>query len=377
MSAHAILAPSAAARWVACAGSVALAALFPETESGEEAREGEAAHWAAFEILHASPVAVGQVAPNGYVLTEEMIEGAQEYADAIDKELAERQLTRAVLVVERRVNIFHIHAQNWGTPDCWFYDPVRKTLVMFDFKFGHRMIEVFECWQLVDYVAGVAVELGLDDLTNAVKMVIVQPRSFHRDGPVREWLTRLSDLRAQINILTMAAERALEPGAKCTPNPECEYCPARHACEAVQHSAYRAVALSKGSTPLVLSPAAVGLELRTLEAAEQALAARISGLKAQAVALFKGGAQVPGWAMVPTSGREAWREDKPLAELLQLGTLFGIDLAKPAAITPTQARKKGMPEEVIAQYAGKPSRGLALERDDGSTARRVFGKNTY
>lgn len=377
MSAHAILAPSAAARWVACAGSVALAALFPEEEDGEEAREGTAAHWAAFEILHASPVAVGQVAPNGYVLTEEMIEGAQAYVDEIDKKLAQYHLTRADLVVERRVSIDRVHPQNWGTPDCRFYVPWRKLLVLFDFKFGHRMIEVFECWQLIDYVVGSADELQLDDLTNSVEMVIVQPRSFHRDGPVREWTTRLCDLRAQINKLMMAAEWAMEPGAKCTPNPECEFCPARHACEAVQHSAYRAVALSKGSTPLVLSPSAVGLELRTLEAAEQALAARIRGLKAQAVALFKGGAQVPGWAMVPTSGREAWREDKPLAELLQLGTLFGIDLAKPAAITPGQARKKGMPEEVIAQYAGKPSRGLALERDDGSTARRVFGKNTY
>lgn len=377
MSAHAILAPSAAARWVACAGSVALAALFPEEEDSEEAREGTAAHWAAFEILHASPVAVGQVAPNGFVLTEEMIDGAQMYVDEIDKKLAQYRLTRADLIVERRVSIDRVHPKNWGTPDCRFYVPWRKLLVLFDFKFGHRMIEVFECWQLIDYVVGSADELQLDDLTNSVEMVIVQPRSFHRDGPVREWMTRLCDLRAQVNILTMAAERALEPGAKCTPNPECEFCPARHACEAVQHSAYRAVALSKGSTPLVLSPAAVGLELRTLEAAEAALAARISGLKAQAVALFKGGAQVPGWAMVPTSGREAWREDKPLAELLQLGELFGISLAKPAAITPGQARKAGMPEEVIAQYAGKPSRGLALERDDGSTARRVFGKNTY
>lgn len=374
MSAHAILAPSAAARWVACAGSVALAALFPEEEDGEEAREGTAAHWAAFEILHASPVALGQAAPNGYVLTEEMIEGAQTYADEIDAELARRHLTRAALVVERRVNIGRVHPENWGTPDCWFYDPVARVLVMFDFKFGHRMIEVFENWQLIDYVAGVADELQLDDLTNAVKMVIVQPRSFHRAGPVRDWTTRLCDLRAQINILTMAAERAMEPGATCTPNPECKYCEGRHACEATQHGAYQAVALSKASTPLVLSPSAVGLELRTLEAAEAALAARISGLKAQAAALFKSGAQVPGWAMVPTSGREAWREDKPLAELLQLGELFGISLAKPAAITPGQARKAGMPEEVIAQYAGKPSRGLALERDDGSTARRVFGK---
>lgn len=374
MSAHAILAPSSAARWVACAGSVALAALYPETEESEESREGTAAHWAAFEVLHASPVALGQVAPNGFVLTEEMIEGAQEYVAAIDAALLAHGLTRAALVIERRVNIGRVHRENWGTPDCWFYDPLRKILVMFDFKFGHLMVEVFENWQLVDYVAGVVDELGLDDLTTAVKMVIVQPRSFHRDGTVREWLARLCDLRAQINILTMAAEQALEPGAKCKPNPECKYCPARHACEVLQHDAYRAATIAKACTPLELSAQAVGLELRLLEQASQSLEARVSGLKAQAEAMMRRGQVVPGWIMAPTSGREAWREDKPLAELLQLGQLFGVDLAKPAAVTPAQARKKGIPEEVILQYAGKPSRGLALERDDGSTARRVFGK---
>ncbi|HWI05617.1 MAG TPA: DUF2800 domain-containing protein [Acidimicrobiales bacterium] len=372
MSAHAILAPSSAARWVACAGSVLLAALYPETEESPEAAEGTATHWAAQELLAGRAIDVGLVAPNGVVLSDEMAEGAEMYVDHIDDTLKRFGLDRSALRVEQRVSISAIHSENWGTPDAWFYDHATRTLVIFDFKFGHRFIEVFENWQLIDYAAGIVDGLGLDDQATRVEFWIVQPRSYHRDGPVRSWSTVASDLRALWNKLRNAAEAAMRPGAACTPNPECEYCPGRHACEAAQNAAYRAADLARSSVPLELDAGAISLELRILQRAEQAIKARRTGLEEQALNRLKRGEAIPGLATESTTGREAW--SKPVPEVVALGQLFSIDLVKPATITPAQARKAGLPAGIVAAYAERPARGLALVYDDGTQARKVFGK---
>jgi hypothetical protein len=83
MSEHALLAPSSAARWIACAGSVMMEVLYPETVEHAAAAEGTASHWAASEMLAGRVVAEGQVAPNGVVLSDEMIECAEVYVDNV------------------------------------------------------------------------------------------------------------------------------------------------------------------------------------------------------------------------------------------------------------------------------------------------------
>lgn len=379
-AAHSILAPSSAARWVACAGSVLLEAMYPETEEGKiEAAEGTAAHWAAAEMFYGRLVAEGQVAPNGITLTEEMIDGAQLYVDAVDARLAEAGLTREFLHVEQRVEIPSVHSLNWGTPDNWFFNVQRFELDVFDFKFGHGFVDVFENWQLIDYAAGIMDGLSIDgqqDQALRVNLHVVQPRSYHRDGPVRTWSVVASDLRPHINRLRNAAEAALMTGATCTPNPECVHCKARHACEGLQRDAYRSAQISTGSVPVDLTPAALGLELHFLRLAAKRLAGRITGLEEQARQQLGQGQRVPFFALVSVQGREKWA--KPVDEVLALGSLFGADLAKPRdAITPNQARamfkKSGLPTDVIEQYSERAS-SLALEADDGKQARKVFGK---
>lgn len=371
--AHALLAPSSAARWVACAGSVLLEALYLDEET-EEARAGTASHWAAFEILYGRLVALGQVAPNGVVLSDEMIEAAELYVETIDETLARYGLTREVLHVEERVYCTFIHPDNWGTPDCWFYSPTHGVLVVFDYKYGHRFVDEFENWQLIDYTSGVMSALNIDglaDQTLKVELTIVQPRCYQSGDPVRTWATVASNLRPHINILRNAAEAALQPGAKCTPNPECIDCKGRHACQALQQDAYRSVQISKASLPVEMPPAALGLELHIMRQAADRLKARITGLEQQAEAYIREGHQVPFSAMAPTQGRVEWT--KPLAEILALGEMCKVNLAKPVAITPTQAIAAGVSKEIVELYSGRKS-GFALKPDDGKQARRVFGK---
>jgi len=378
MSEHAILPPSSAHIWVKCAGSVTLRQAYPDADS-DHARDGAAAHFAGAELLAGRVVAVGQIAPNGVVLTDEMIEAAEVWADDVQATLEPllADAWRTTAKVEQRVTIPRVHAQNWGTPDAYAWVQ-NFTLHVWDFKFGHGFVDVFENWQLIDYVAGILDaatwmrESNIPDERVTVVMRIVQPRNYHRDGPVREWRVKASDLRAHFNILQGAADAALGPDPQLKTGDHCEYCPARHACPALQQAAYGVVQRTGAAVPFDLPPHALGLELRTLRDAAKLLDARITGLETQALELLKSGAVVPFWQIENAQGREAWTV--PANEVIMLGQMVNLELAKPPeAITPAQARRAGLSAELVDLYASRPSASKLAPLNEVK-ARQVFGK---
>lgn len=389
MSAHAFLAPSSAFRWVVCALSASLEAAYPETEANPSSLEGTAAHVVVQHVLQGLPVDIGWQAPNGVAVTQEMLEGADLVRDDVAATLGPQWAQH--LVIERPVQIPRVHpTHNWGTPDyrAWSMLPDgRLCLHVWDFKFGHGIVEAAENWQLIDYVAGLLDEKGIDGIKDqhvVVDMVVIQPRAYHRDGPVRRWRVLASDLRAYINRLANAAGVACGPNPKATPDPvACEDCTGRGHCEALQREGFRAAAKGQQYGALDLSPHALGLELRTLKRAQALLDARVTGLEAQAVATLKAGQLVPFWAMESVPGRLAW--NKPVSEIFALGDMLGLDLQKePEPITPTQAKAaakakakaQGLDgktyEGLIDAYAARPPGAVKLTADDGSKARLTF-----
>lgn len=379
MSTHAFLAPSSAARWRVCALSAALEAAYPDAEESPESLEGTAAHWVVQRCLEGFQPPVDSQAPNRVAVTLEMIHAAELVIETIQGALGQRW--REMLIIERRIQIPRIHPVHcWGTPDyyAWAMLPDgRRILFLFDFKFGQRLIEVTENDQLISYTSGLLSEVpDLDDQNTVVSMLIIQPRSHHRDGSVRRWMVRASDLRADVNILHMQAEKALSAKPPAVPDPDaCRDCRGRHACEANQRGAYSAAQKGQESQAVELTPQALGLELRALTRAEGILKARISGLQAQAESLVRSGTLVPWWMMGSTVGRLDW--NKSDAEVIALGQVVGVDLAKPTEpITPTQAKdRKLLPESVIKIYASRPVGAVKLMPDDGTKARLTFASS--
>lgn len=378
-AAHAFLAPSSAHRWVFCPGSARLEALFPETEASPKSAAGTAAHWV-FQCLFEGwlPV-IDQVAPNGVPINAEMLEAGQMVYDDVVATLGPDW--RKLIVVERRVHIPRVHESvNWGTPDVrgWGLLPDgRWILYIWDFKFGYKIVEVFENWQMIDYVSGCISETNLDGLTEqnvVVQMTVIQPRAYHRDGPIRRWTVKATDLRGHVNRLAASAEAATSADPKCYPEPSaCEDCRGRNACEANQRMGYRAAEIGYSAQPLELTPEALGIELRMVKRAKEFLEARESGLEEHAVSLIKRGQPVAWFAMESTPGRKAWT--RPVQEVLMLGQMCGKDFAKPVeAITPTQAAKLAPAlATTIAAFSAAPVGSTKLVPDDGSKARRVFG----
>lgn len=378
MTKHSVLPPSSAARRVACPGSRALEALYPEEQQSPYALEGETAHWLAAKHLN-------QICGSGFsedltqtphlaLVTEEMVDGANLYVNTIIDVMSKLCPAYFPLFhIEEKIDISTIHPECWGTPDCWFHGS--NEICIFDYKFGHGFVEVFENWQLIEYAAGILQILDIADIDRHaifVNFYIVQPRSFHHDGPVRHWRISVNNLQGYFEKLRNCELKSMSPAAQCYPNPECNYCLGRHACEALQRNTLTAVDVSTSNTPFDLSPREIGNELRYLQRAAELLDARISGLSAQALSLIKKGERIPFFAIEESKGRDRWKVKSE--EIKVLGELFGCSLEKPLeTVTPKQAIKLGIPEEIVNSYV-EPVRGsLKLVPENLSKVRKIFG----
>lgn len=365
---HAPFAPSGLHRVVACPGSYRLIRAARErgwtldTDS-EHSEEGTAAHWVAAECLLGRPVAVGTLTPNGVAVTDEMVEGAELYVDTV---CSMRHCSNGD--VEQPVQCPSIHPECYGTPD-FAYGPRDGILRIIDYKFGHRYVDVFENWQLLAYAAG-----RMKSLLPTVEVVlqIVQPRSYHRDGPVRTWTIKGHELFNYAKRLNDACRAAESPDAACTVGAHCYQCPARHVCEVLQRAELSALDLAGSTAPLNLTVGAKALRLRMVRRAAMLLEQIDGGLTEDLSASVRSGTHVPGWSLQSSAGREQWTAEP--AEVIALGTALGVDVSKPGLITPNQARKAGMPDEVVSAYSARAAGSLKLVETDEALA-RVFRKS--
>lgn len=359
-------------RWVPCPGSVRLEAMFPEQETDPDRAEGKASHWALSELLRDNPVALGQVADNGVVLTDELIDAAEVTADYVQ----ERRGSSAV----------ELHIEQWADnpvakakPDVWFalHDPSsgRLRIVVAEHKTGHKHVEVWGNWQLTSYAWGIVQHLGITpdaDHLVTFDLVVSQPRDFHRDGPIRVWTVGLAELRPMFNELADAALESAAPDPAFMLGSWCGDCRGRWACEPLTRAGRLQFDVAGSSLPLKLPAAALGAELRRVNQALELLKARQSGLEEAATHMIRAGQRVPGWSIESTAGREKWK--RPDADIIAMGAMLGLNVAKPAqAITPPQARKLGMDPEQMKRLAERTGGAMVLVEDDGRALKRAFG----
>lgn len=371
--AHAFLAPSSAGTWGpgGCPGSPRMAQAFPEDEETQAAREGEAAHWWMEEAVRGREHPEYTEAPNKVPVTAEMIDGAASMVASIRALVAGNSNLKWLL--EASVKMPFIHPTlNWGRTDFGGVDLQAKIIYAWDFKFGHGYVDVFECWQLVDYVVGIVDYLGVVPGADwYVDMRIYQPRSFHEEGPVKIWRISWNSFWPYVLRLKEAAALAVEPDAPLRTGDHCDYCPARHACPALRAVGGVSVDRSLQGVPAALSAENAGLALRTIRTARERLEALETGLEAQIYAALRAGETRTGFELYQGFGREKWTQ--PVEDIVAMGSMFGKSLAKPAeAITPAQARKLGIDEAVISAYSEKPKGEMKLRPLDDKSIRKAF-----
>lgn len=367
MSTHSFFPPSGAKAWRKCALWPTMNQRYPQ-EDTEESKEGTAAHWVAWGVYAGQEMREGMVAPNGVIVTAEMLDGAEMMVDVLREAFIESRG-----VIEQTVSIPRVHQSCFGTPDAHTYHISTKTLTVIDYKFGHRFVDEFENEQLICYVAGLLdileenAEIHDQDVT--VKCIIVQPRCYYKGKPVRTWTFKGSDIRGIVNDLHRAAEDALEPEPLAVTNSECGDCPGRHACAVFQKAIYSDMEMSGRSAPFDLPPAAASLELVLLERAAERMKGRITGLQQLVEANAKAGLPTPWHALEASYGRAKW--SLPDDQIIAIGQMYKKDLSKPGVITPNQAVKLGVDEAVIKAYS-QVSSGMKLVPFDPKTISRIF-----
>lgn len=372
--AHAYLAPSSAGTWGpgGCSAFPRMAAAYPPQPDTLKAREGTAAHWYLAEALHKRPPSVGALAPNGHPVTEEMTEWTEAMiADALPL-MAKPSVHFAI---EQQLKMPQVHPTlNWGTADLVMIDHADKVLYGWDFKSGHRYVDVFENWQLVDYLIGAANAFHLD-LHAAegwtIDARIYQPRSFHADGPVKVWRCDAPRLLTLAHKLAVAAAEAAKPNAPARTGEYCLDCPGALGCDAFKATIDRAIDVSRVGPPQEIALPQAGVALHVIRQARERLEDMESALEARLISELKAGRTLPGWQIEQGYGREKWTV--PAQEVFALGTLFGVEVAKlPEPVTPAQARKLGIDAAVISAYSTKPPGEMKLKPVDDTKARKVF-----
>jgi len=344
--------------------------------------EGTTAHWLGEQILRSYLPGsttgilqfcqfVGTVCPEtSMVITEEMCAFVNTYVDHVLK-VVNKNGALQTLWIEERVDIPQIHPQCWGTLDCAIYLPKVYTLIILDFKYGFNLVEP-DSEQLMAYASGMVTKLNLPPETRIV-LSVVQPRAYHRLGPVRDWMTTAGDLRAEINYIGSKVHEAMQPNPPATSGSHCRYCAYLPVCPTAREASYNAVQVSsRDNTADELDNARLAYELDVLEQAQESLKMRYAALEEMGTQRIKGGEVIPGYSCVPKYGKRKWL--KTDEEVIALGNILGVDLSSRGTVTPAEAERLGVNKDMVKKLTETPNTGVKLKRDNHSIAKLIFSK---
>lgn len=195
MRAHAVLSPSAAARWMSCTPSARMEEKMPDRET-EFAKEGTLAHalaeakvWERYGT--GKPEDMDGLRREG-LYAPEMEEHTDAYADYVHGLYAKHRETTpdAVLMTEQRLDFTKYIPDGFGTADAVIVAEGMMEVV--DFKYGKGVeVSAVENGQMMVYALGALEKWDYLYPIERVRMTIFQPRI----GNVSEWEITATALR--------------------------------------------------------------------------------------------------------------------------------------------------------------------------------------
>jgi hypothetical protein len=361
-----------------CHGSHAAQQLHPGTpgELSIIKLEGRACHEVAQKLFRNEPFGdiVGSLSQDGIVITQELFEAAREYYNDVWGYCNSHGISRSEMQVEKPVSLEH-HLPGWfGIPDVAVRNTSLNHLIIWDGKFGHSLVEVYEHWPMILY-AGALIQNGDGFEPDVIELRIVQPRGFHSEGTVRKWCLTMDELAHYLTQIDEALKGVMSDSPVCTPGPQCKTCTARAGCDALQRTSYDNIDYVNSLSTHTLTGHSLGVELKLLQRAQEMIKMRLSGLEEQALHEIKQGQQVPYFAAKPKYGHKRWKKGIPIEQVIMMGDIMGKDLRKPVQLdTPAQCIKKGIDPAVVEQYAETPTTGVKLEPVTERGIKSVFSR---
>lgn len=362
--AHSVWSASATARNVHCAGALALTFDAPDNPS-IHADTGTAVHQIAERCLRSDANTIDflgtveKTKKHDITITEDLCEAGQVYVDYCRELIGQG----AQYWVEERFTLAELDPpfDAGGMGDFTAYLAKTKTLEIVDYKNGVGTVEAVKNMQERSYGLGALLkhpELAVE----WVKTTIVQPRAFHRDGPVRsetihvseliEWTAELLDAMDRSKqamdafdaagsntvLLDEWTEAWLRPG-KCT------FCPVEGSCPALRKNVLAAAAVffepetdqpKIGNSALDTSPEALARDLNMIPMLEDWIKAR----RALAHTTAENGIDLPGYQLVDKIGTRKWADPiKTVQGLEAEGVVHAHLFEEPKLKSPAQMEK--------------------------------------
>jgi hypothetical protein len=222
-SLHAPLAPSAAARWIQCPGSIIASRAAPPEQPSRYAEEGTQAHAIFAECLLTGAAVVELLEVSAMQLPLQC---------AVD---AARDIIgpRSVLIEQPLPPLPGI-LELWGTADICIFDQKQRLEGIVDLKYGVGLPVEAHAIQLAIYAVLAAHQFGVSP--RGVTAWIIQPRCPHPAGPVRSYIYTADALVRLVHELGVAAAATEHPDAPRYAGPWCRFCPARPVCKELRRT---------------------------------------------------------------------------------------------------------------------------------------------
>ncbi|BAV81080.1 gp67 [Vibrio phage CKB-S1] len=370
---HASIAPSAAGIWGNCSGYLAVKHVAADHDT-DQTRAGTASHWVYEQCVvdgYDPEDLVGHQDPHGTVVDDGMAEGARHMVEMVEQ--LREQYPDGDELVEHRVYMPQVHDNNWGTLDYSRAMIAQRLIVLGDYKHGHREVSAERNLQLVDYALGLLNHYGLDlgqNLDLVIEFRICQPFAYSPQGPVKTWRATVEQL---LPVWRQLHDRANE-APLMTVGKYCRDCPAVGRCMAAIRAGYSVIDYTGEPFEIAdMTGQELAVERNILQTGLKLLEARLSDVDDQLMHRLKQGEAGTGLALKGTSGRAKWLNDDQTT-VNALATL-GLDVSKPAAITPTQAAKLAKTDEqrkAIAAMQHRPGGKLEIVNAADKPAARAF-----
>lgn len=374
MADHALLSPSAAARWLTCTRSAKLEEQFP-VSSTKYTEEGTVAHELA--ELEARKV-TGYVTPEDYKKTfteisaseyydETMQASAEDYASLVADYLQIRRgfSPDAFPEFEVKVDLDKWVPDGFGTADCLIIsDGVMEVI---DFKYGKGVpVSALNNPQMMLYALGAYEQFKDLYEIDLIEMTIFQPRLNSRST---DSVSVKALLEWGENIVKPQALKAINGEGEFTPSEKaCKFCRAKNVCRA---RADKFVELFNDHKSETLSIDEVA---ELLNQADD-MKAWLSDLEQEVTQNIMTGVIVPGWKMVAGRSNRKISDELAAVDLLKKNGINEALLYEKKLITLTQMEKdfgKKEIDELLKDLIEKPEGKPCLVKESDKRPPLLF-----
>jgi hypothetical protein len=298
---------------------------------------------------------VGKVHENGWVVDSEMAYHVQGYVDMV-------RSRGGTINAEMFVRLTETIA---GTYDSSTVSSDAETLFGDDLKYGFKIVDVWECTQLIIYLYAEYIRLGCPPSIKKVTMGIYQPRAFHPEGIHRTWTISIQELYERAAKIAEQGEACQDPNAVATAGAHCEHCKGRLECltlSANLGAMYERIERAE-SGPMTSEQLAE--EANFLVTLESMLKARKTAVEAELETRLDNDEYIRGWGKKDRFGNRVFTVDPVTVHLLT-----GVNPFETVTITPAKLEQAGANKNIVKSITRQPKIGSALKQ----TTDKDFGR---